>query len=128
MDKIADLLTQIRNAQLVFKEDLNVPASKFRISILDVLLQNGFISGFKKVLIDNKNYLNITLKYVKNKGVIQKIEKISKPGLRVYAKSDSIPRFRNGIGLVLVSTSKGIMTDSQARKLNLGGEVICQVC
>ena len=109
-------------------ENENIPNSKFRIRILEVLKQEGYISDYK-LLSDsnNKNTLSVDLKYSNGLPVIREIKIISKPGRRIYAKADSIPKIQNGLGLAILSTSKGIMTDGEARNQNVGGEIICRI-
>jgi small subunit ribosomal protein S8 len=127
-DPVADLLTRIRNAQMVFKPTVSVPSSKLKVAIVTVLKEEGYIDSFN-VVSDGavKSKLEITLKYYDGAPVIDQIERVSRPGLRVYKKSADIPKVKNGLGVMLVSTSKGIVTDRKARALGLGGEIICQV-
>ena len=127
-DPIGDMITRIRNAQMRSLNDVTIPSSKFRAKILDVLKQEGYISDYK-VLSDKKNRGNlfVYLKYSNGSPVIKEIKRVSKPGRRIYAKADSIPRIQNGLGLAIVSTSKGIMTDNDARAKKVGGEIICKV-
>ena len=128
VDPIGDMLTRIRNAQMRFLHKVEIPSSKFRAKILDVLKQEGFISDYKKSdNINKKNSLYVDLKYYEGKPVINEIKRVSKPGRRVYARAESMPRIQNGLGLAIVSTSKGIMTDNDARNQNIGGEIICKV-
>ena len=123
-DPIADMLTRIRNALVVTHEDVSVPASKMKKAIAQILLEEGYISNVEVVEDPIQDNLKITLKYSKNGKVISGLKRISKPGLKVYAKSNELPRVLNGLGTAIISTSKGIMTDKKARELNLGGEVI----
>ncbi len=123
-DPIADMLTRIRNALVVKHEDVSVPASKMKKAIAQILLEEGYISNVEVVEDPIQDNLKITLKYSKNGKVISGLKRISKPGLKVYAKSNELPRVLNGLGTAIISTSKGIMTDKKARELNLGGEVI----
>ena len=127
-DPIGDMITRIRNAQLRTLHNVKVPSSKYRAKILDVLKQEGYISNYK-LLSDtkNKNSLVVDLKYYNGLPVIKEIKRISRPGRRVYAKADSIPKIQNGVGLAIVSTSMGIMSDSDARMKKVGGEIICRV-
>ena len=127
-DPIADMITRIRNAQLRKLNKVSIPNSKFRAKILDVLKEEGYISDYK-FLADKKNKgsLLVDLKYSNGLPVIKEIKRISKPGRRIYARADSIPRIKNGLGLAIMSTSKGIMTDNDARNQNIGGEIICRV-
>lgn len=128
VDPISDMITRIRNAQMRLSKNVTIPNSKFRIRILEVLKQEGYISDYK-LLSDsnNKNTLSVDLKYSNGLPVIREIKIISKPGRRIYAKADSIPKIQNGLGLAILSTSKGIMTDSEARNQNVGGEIICRI-
>ena len=127
-DPIADMLTRIRNAITAKHADVEVPASKTKKAIVDILLEEGYIAGYEVIENPLQNSLKITLKYgFKGEKVIQGLKRISKPGLRVYAKSDELPKVLNGLGIAIVSTSKGIMTDKNARSQNLGGEVLAFV-
>ena len=127
-DPIGDMITSIRNAQMRQLNIVTVPNSKFRAKILDILQQEGFISDYKtSTEIDKKFNIFVELKYSNGSPVIKEIKRISKPGRRIYAKASSIPRIQNGLGLAIVSTSKGIMTDNEARNQNIGGEIICRV-
>ena len=127
-DPIADMLTRIRNAITAKHADVEVPASKTKKAIVDILLEEGYIAGYEVIENPLQNSLKITLKYgYKGEKVIQGLKRISKPGLRVYAKSDELPKVLNGLGIAIVSTSKGIMTDKNARSQNLGGEVLAFV-
>ncbi|WP_238784042.1 30S ribosomal protein S8 [Blattabacterium cuenoti] len=125
-DSIADFLTRIRNASLAKHPLLEVPSSKLKKEITKVLLDNGYILDYK---LENKKgeVIKIALKYYQNISVIQKIIRISKPGLRRYLKYKKLPRVLNGLGIAIISTSHGVMTDKQARKKKLGGEVLCYV-
>jgi small subunit ribosomal protein S8 len=127
-DPIADMITRIRNAQLRTLDSVSIPSSKFRAKILDVLKEEGYISDYK-FLSDakNKGSLIINLKYHNGLPVIKEIRRISKPGRRIYTKADSIPRIQSGLGIAIVSTSMGIMSDNDARSKNIGGEIICKV-
>ena len=127
-DPIGDMITRIRNGQMRQLNKVKIPSSKFRAKILDVLKQEGYISDYK-LLSDSKKQtsLSIDLKYNNGLPVIKEIKRISKPGRRIYARATSIPKIQNGLGLAIVSTSKGIMTDSDARNQNIGGEIICRV-
>lgn len=127
-DPIADLLTRIRNANMVRHATVDIPASKTKKSIVDILQKEGFITGYEMVTVDNHESIRVTLKYGQDKSrVITGIKRISKPGLKVYAKKNELPRVLGGLGVAIVSTSKGIITDKEARKLQVGGEVICYV-
>ena len=127
-DPIADMITRIRNAQLRTLNSVSIPSSRFRARILDVLKEEGFISDYK-FLSDakNKGSLIVNLKYHNGLPVIKEIRRISKPGRRIYTKADSIPKIQSGLGIAIVSTSMGIMSDNDARSKNIGGEIICKV-
>ena len=128
VDPIGDMITRIRNAQMRRLSNVQIPSSKFRARILDVLKQEGFISGYKsKSDSKTKESFSVDLKYNNGLPVIKEIKRVSKPGRRIYARADSIPKIQNGLGLAIVSTSKGIMTDNDARSKNIGGEIICRV-
>ncbi len=127
-DPIADMLTRIRNAITAKHADVEIPASKTKKAIVDILLEEGYIESYEVVEHELQNTIKVTLKYgYKGERVITGLKRISKPGLRVYAKSSELPRVLNGLGIAIVSTSKGIMTDKNARSLNLGGEVLAYV-
>jgi len=128
VDPIGDMITRIRNAQTRSLNNVMIPSSKFRIKILEVLKQEGYISNYQILQDSNKkNTLSVDLKYNNGIPVIREIKRISKPGRRIYAKATSIPVIQNGLGLAIVSTSKGIMSDNDARSKNIGGEIICRV-
>ena len=127
-DPIGDMITRIRNAQMRTLSSVIIPSSKFRARILDVLKQEGYISDYKTIpQTKNKSSFSVDLKYNNGVPVIKEIKRISKPGRRIYAKADSISRIQNGLGLAIVSTSMGIMSDSDARMKKIGGEIICRV-
>ncbi len=127
-DPIADMLTRIRNANMVRHEKLEVPASKIKKEIAELLKREGFIRDVEYIEDNKQGILRIFLKYgANNERVITGLKRISKPGLRVYAKADEVPRVLNGLGIALVSTSKGVMTDKDARQLQTGGEVVAYV-
>ena len=127
-DPIADMLTRIRNANSVYHDKVEMPASKIKQAIAKVLKEEGFIKDYEYIANDKQGVIRVNLKYGPNREkVITGMKRISKPGLRVYAKSDEIPRVLRGLGLAIISTSKGIMADKQARKEGVGGEVICYV-
>ncbi len=126
-DPIADMLTRIRNAQLAQKTAVAMPASKVKAAIAAVLKDEGYIDDFAVREIDGKAQLDIALKYYAGRPVIERIERISRPGLRVYKGSGDLPRVMNGLGIAIVSTPKGVMTDRKARATNVGGEVLCVV-
>jgi small subunit ribosomal protein S8 len=127
-DPVADMLTRIRNANSVGHEDVSVPASRVKKSIAGILKDEGYINDFDLVTDDKQGVINIKMKYgVDNEKVISGIRKISKPGLRVYAKAEDVPRVLGGLGIAIISTSKGVISDKEARRLGVGGEVICYV-
>lgn len=127
-DPIADMLTRIRNAITAKHKDVEMPMSKSKKAIAKILADEGYIASFVEVEKDVQNTLVVNLKYGKNnEKVISGLKRISKPGLRVYAKSDELPKVLNGLGIAIVSTSKGIMTDKSAREQNIGGEVLAYV-
>jgi small subunit ribosomal protein S8 len=126
-DPIADLLTRIRNAQMVAKTTVLIPASKVKVAIAQVLKDEGYIDGFKVSTEGGKAELEIALKYYAGKPVIERIERVSRPGLRVYRGSDSIPQVQNGLGVAIVTTPQGVMTDRKARATGVGGEILCYV-
>jgi len=127
-DPIADMITRIRNAQLRALNTVSIPNSKFRASILEVLKVEGYISDYKLSSKEkNNNFLLVDLKYSNGSPVIKEISRVSKPGRRIYTKAESIPKIQNGLGIAIVSTSKGIMTDNDARLKKIGGEIICKV-
>jgi small subunit ribosomal protein S8 len=127
-DPIADMLTRIRNANQMKHDTVEMPASKLKSEILTVLKEEGYITDFKAVTDGVQGAIRVTLKYLANKErAVRGLKKISKPGLRVYAKTDELPRVLNGLGIAIVSTSQGIMTDREARKKQVGGEIIAYV-
>lgn len=126
-DPIGDFLTRIRNASRARKEKLTVPASKMTVRIAEILKQEGYIDNFKCIQDEAKKSVRIHLKYVNKKPAIQQVARISKPGIRYYVGRNSIPRVLGGLGVALLSTSKGIMTDRQARTQGIGGELLCKV-
>ena len=126
-DPIADMLTRIRNAQATEKVSVAIPSSKVKLAIAKVLKDEGYIEDFAQRSQDGKNVLEIGLKYYAGKPVIEKIERVSRPGLRIYKGRDDIPRVLNGLGVAIVSTSRGVMTDRRARETGVGGEVLCIV-
>ena len=128
-DPIADMLTRIRNANTAKHDTVDVPASKMKIAIADILLDEGHIAKYDIVEDGNFKTMHITLKYGadKNEKVISGLKRISKPGLRVYANSEEMPKVLGGLGTAIVSTNKGVITDKEARKLGVGGEVLCFV-
>ncbi|MBA3024511.1 MAG: 30S ribosomal protein S8 [Pseudomonadota bacterium] len=126
-DPIADMLTRIRNAQMAEKTIVAMPSSKIKAAIAKVLQDEGYVDGFKVMENDGKPMLEIGLKYYADRPVIEKIQRVSRPGLRVYKGSEDIPHVMNGMGIAIVSTSKGLMTDHKARANGIGGEVLCIV-
>jgi small subunit ribosomal protein S8 len=126
-DPIADMLTRIRNAQRVNKISVSMPASKVKGAIANVLKDEGYIEDFHIDANNGKPLLNISLKYYAGRPVIEKIERVSKPGLRVYQSGQNIPKVMNGLGVTIVSTSKGVMTDRKAQAAGIGGELLCVV-
>ena len=126
-DPIADMLTRIRNANQAKHQSVTMPASRLKLEILNVLKNEGYISEYEKVEDGKQGVIKVTLKYNNKERVIQGLKKISKPGLRVYAKSSELPKVLNGLGIAIISTSNGIMTDREARQKKLGGEVIAFV-
>ena len=126
-DPIADMLTRIRNAQMIERSTVEMPSSKVKIAIAKVLKDEGYIDGFKLGGEDAKPVLEIALRYHAGRPVIERIERVSSPGLRIYRGKDEIPRVMNGLGIAIVSTSRGVMTDRKARATGVGGEVLCIV-
>jgi small subunit ribosomal protein S8 len=126
-DPIADFLTRIRNGQSSGKAEVNVPASKLKLAIAKVLKEEGYIEDFSSVVQDGKPTLAVQLKYFQGRPVIDRIERVSRPGLRVYKGKDELPSVLGGLGVAIVSTSRGVMTDRQARAAGHGGEVLCIV-
>ena len=126
-DPIADMLTRIRNAQAVEKAVVAVPASKLKVAIAQVLKDEGYIDGFAVKSDAGKSQLEIALKYYAGRPVIERIERVSRPGLRVYRGREAIPAVMNGLGVAIVTTPKGVMTDRKARQTGVGGEVLCYV-
>ncbi|HET9405014.1 MAG TPA: 30S ribosomal protein S8 [Burkholderiales bacterium] len=126
-DPIADMLTRIRNAQHAEKPTVAMPASKVKAAIAQVLKDEGYVDDFAVRELEGKPTLEISLKYYAGKPVIEKIERVSRPGLRIYKPKDDLPKVMNGLGVAIVSTSRGVMTDRKARGLGVGGEVLCVV-
>lgn len=125
-DPIADMLTRIRNGQAAKKVAVSMPSSKLKVAIANVLAEEGYIDGVK-VLEGVKPELEITLKYFQGSPVVENIQRVSRPGLRIYKRKDELPKVMGGLGVAIISTSKGVMTDRKARKEGLGGEIICYV-
>ncbi len=126
-DPIADMLTRIRNAQMVEKPVVTMPSSKLKVAIAQVLKDEGYIDGFSVRDDAGKHQLDIALKYYAGRPVIERIERVSRPGLRVYKGRNAIPQVMNGLGVAIVTTPKGVMTDRKARATGVGGEVLCYV-
>jgi small subunit ribosomal protein S8 len=127
-DPVADMLTRIRNANTVGHATVDIPASKMKKSIAEILVKEGYIKGFNIIDDGKQGTIKVQMKYGADKEkVISGLKKISKPGLKVYAKSDEVPRVLGGLGIAIISTSNGILSDKEARKLGVGGEVICYV-
>ena len=126
-DPISDLLTRIRNAQMVAKPTVSVPSSKVKVAIVQVLKDEGYIDGFQVKSEGGKSELEIALKYYAGRPVIERIERVSRPGLRIYKGRHDLPQVMNGLGVAIVTTPKGVMTDRKARAAGIGGEVLCYV-
>lgn len=127
-DPIADMLTRIRNAGIAKFKTVDIPASNIKKSIAEILFNEGYIKSYEEIKNENQGIIRITLKYVeKNKKVISGLKRISKPGLRIYAAKEELPKVLNGLGIALISTSQGIMTDKKARELGIGGEVLAYI-
>ena len=127
-DPLGDMLTRIRNAQMRGKSSVNTPASKLRRWVLDVLEDEGYIRGYSETeIVNGASELEIELKYYEGQPVIQEIQRVSKPGRRVYSSVKTMPVVRNGLGISIVSTPKGVMSDNAARENNVGGEILCRV-
>lgn len=127
-DPIADMLTRIRNGQSAGKESVVLPSSKVKVAIAKVLKEEGYIIDFKTEVKGSHSQLTIVLKYYNGKPVIEEVKRVSKPGLRIYKSKEELPKVLGGLGIAIVSTSKGVMTDRAARAMGHGGEVICTVC
>ncbi|MGL4600937.1 MAG: 30S ribosomal protein S8 [Plesiomonas sp.] len=125
-DPIADMLTRIRNGQAAKKFAVTMPSSKLKVAIANVLKEEGYIEDFN-VVGDAKPELEVTLRYFQGNSVVESIQRVSRPGLRIYKKKDVLPKVMGGLGIAVISTSKGVMTDRAARKAGLGGEIICYV-
>jgi len=126
-DPLGDMLTRIRNAQMRGMDKVVTPASKLRSRVLDVLASEGFIRGYTEIEKDGHKHIDIELKYYEGSPVISEIRRVSKPGRRVYSSRNDIPLVRNGLGISILSTSKGVMSDNVARTENVGGEILCRV-
>jgi small subunit ribosomal protein S8 len=126
-DPIADMLTRIRNAQIIDKAAVTMPSSKVKIAIAQVLKDEGYIDDFVVKVADGKSELEVALKYYAGRPVIERIERVSRPGLRIYRGRQALPSVMNGLGVAIVTTPKGVMTDRKARATGVGGEVLCYV-
>ncbi|CAH1905418.1 30S ribosomal subunit protein S8 [Candidatus Nitrotoga sp. HW29] len=126
-DPISDMLTRIRNAQMAEKSNVRMPSSKLKVAIAQLLQDEGYVEGYNVSSVDNKPTLEIGLKYYAGRPVIEKIQRVSRPGLRMYKGCSDIPNVMNGLGIAIVSTSRGLMTDRKARANGIGGEVLCIV-
>jgi small subunit ribosomal protein S8 len=126
-DTISDFLTRIRNAAAAKHKTVDTPSSNLKIAVATILKDQGFINDFVKIEDNKQGVIRVTLRYYNGSPAIQEVKKISKPGRRVYSPADKLPRVRNGLGTAIVSTSKGVMTDKQARLYNVGGEILCTV-
>lgn len=126
-DPLGDMLTRIRNGQSAKKDSVLTPASRLRASVLDVLQREGYIRGYSREDVGPTPSIRIELKYFEGQAAIQHLSRVSKPGRRVYAGAQSLPRVRNGLGITIVSTPRGVLSDAEARQQNVGGEVLCQV-
>ncbi len=126
-DPLGDMLTRIRNALMRHRSEVTTPASRLRARVLDVLVEEGFLRGYTEVERNGQHELDIELKYYEGAAVISEIKRISKPGRRVYSSVSDLPSVRNGLGISILSTSRGVMSDASAREHNVGGEILCQV-
>ncbi|TAL69474.1 MAG: 30S ribosomal protein S8 [Bacteroidetes bacterium] len=126
-DTIADFITQIRNAGNAKHKTVDIPCSNTKLGIAAILKDQGYISDFEKIEEGNRSYIRITLRYYQRVPAFNEMKRVSKPGRRVYAPADKLPRVKNGLGVAIISTSKGIMSDKQARQLNIGGELLCTI-
>ena len=126
-DPIGDMLARIKNAQSRSHKIVELPSSKFKIKIAEVLKEEGFIIDFKNIDIENKKMIQIMLKYNYGNPVINSIERVSRPGRRIFSSAESLPKINNGLGIAILSTPKGVMTDIDARKHRVGGEIICKI-
>ena len=127
-DPIADMLTRVRNGQSAGKKNVKLPSSKLKVAIVNVLKEEGYITDYKVEITGSHTEMTIDLKYFKGQPVIEKVKRISRPGLRIYKSKDELPKVLAGLGIAIVSTSNGVMTDRAARAIGHGGEVICTVC
>ena len=128
-DTISDMLTRIRNAHMVKHQIVQIPATKISVSIVEILKEEGFIEDFENYIENERKYLLLSLKYIgkSRKSVISKIERVSKPGLRIYSNSKQLPKVLDNLGIAILSTSKGVMTNLKAKEIGVGGEVLCYI-
>jgi small subunit ribosomal protein S8 len=126
-DPISDMLTRVRNAQKVAKKAVKMPSTKLKVAVAGVLKKTGYIEDYSEAEIDNKKELTVTLKYYNNQPVINNIRRVSRPGLRVYKGKDKLPKVKGGLGIAIISTSNGVMSDHDARSIGKGGEILCYV-
>lgn len=126
-DPIGDMIARVKNAQARYHKKVDLPSSNFKSKIADILKSEGFIKDFKILSNENKNILSLELKYHSGSPVINNFERVSKPGRRIFSSADSLPKINNGLGIAILSTPKGVMTDIDARKQRVGGEIICKV-
>jgi len=126
-DPVSDMLTRIRNAQAVGEQQIQMPSSNLKVAILKVLKSEGYIADFAVSTVDKKNTVAVTLKYYEERPVIEKIKRVSRPGLRIYKNKRQLPNVLAGMGIAIVSTSKGVMTEREAKENHLGGEILCVV-
>ena len=126
-DPIGDMIARVKNAQARYHKKVDLPSSNFKSKIADILKNEGFIKDFKVLNEQNKNILSLELKYHSGNPVISNFERVSKPGRRIFSSADSLPKINNGLGIAILSTPKGVMTDIDARKKRVGGEIICKV-
>ena len=126
-DPIGDMIARVKNAQARYHKKVELPSSNFKTKIADILKNEGFIKDFKVISENNKPVLSLELKYFSGNPVISAFERVSKPGRRIFSSADSLPKINNGLGIAIISTPKGVMTDIDARKQRIGGEIICKV-
>ena len=126
-DPIGDMIARVKNSQMSNQKNVKLPSSNFKAKIAEILKIEGFIKDYKVLSEDNKSVLNLELKYHSGNPVISNFERVSKPGRRIFSSADSLPKINNGLGIAIISTPKGVMTDIDARKQKVGGEVICKV-
>lgn len=126
-DSIADFLTRIRNAGAAGHKTVDAPYSNLKLAIAEILTEQGFVQGYEKIEDGVQGGIRVSLRYFNRQPAIRHVSRISTPGRRIYAPADKLPRIKNGLGIAIISTSKGVMTDKQARKFNVGGEVLCSV-